>query len=249
MDSGPSATGSTLVSIDSRDRHIVALGGLRTEPGSIPPLVHYILDLTGKPRSRVCGIPTAKGDAPEYIAGFYNRFPADRTERVHLALFDRTVRDIRAFLLEQDVIWVGGGNTANMLAVWRVHGVDQVLREAWASGIVLCGVSAGSLCWFECGTTDSFDLNELRPIHDGLGFIPGSHSPHYDGEESRRPLYHRLISAGFPAGYAVDDDAAIHFVGTDISEVVSSRDGATAYRVELRDGQAVETPLLARRIH
>jgi peptidase E len=135
-----------------------------------------------------------------------------------------------------------------MLAVWRVHGVDRVLREAWEAGVVLCGGSAGSLCWFECGTTDSFDLNQLQPLRDGLGFLPGSHCPHYDGEEQRRPLYHKLIGAGFPAGYAIDDDAAIHFTGTAIAEVVSSRAGATAYRVERTNGAVVETPLTARQI-
>jgi peptidase E len=210
--------------------------------------VDYVLDLTAKARPKVCFIPTAKGDAPEWILAGYNRVPAARAERSHLALFDRTVTDLHGFLLNQDVIWVGGGNTANMLAVWRVHGVDQVLREAWEAGIVLCGGSAGSLCWFECGTTDSFDLNQLQALHDGLGFLPGSHSPHYDGEEQRRPVYHRLIGEGFPAGYAIDEDAAGHFVGTDLAEVVSSRKGATAYRVELRDGGVVETPLPARQL-
>ena len=228
------------------DKHIVALGGMRVRPGRTPPLVDYILGLTGNPRPKVCCIPTATGDSPVALTAFYDRMPPARSERAHLALFDRTVRDIRAFLLSQDVIWVGGGNTANMLAVWRVHGVDKVLREAWEAGVILCGGSAGSLCWFECGTTDSFDLNELRALHDGLGFLPGSHCPHYDGEEQRRPLYHKLIAEGFPAGYAVDDDAAILFVGTQLSEVVSSRPGATAYRLERKDGRAVETPLKAR---
>lgn len=229
-------------------RHIVAFGGVTpVRPPQLPPIYTYILGITAKERPKICSIPTAKGDQPEWILPFYSRF-AGHAEPSHLALFDRTVSDIRKFLLRQDVILVGGGNTANMLAVWRVHGVDKVLREAWEAGIVLCGGSAGSLCWFECGTTDSFDLNELGPLYDGLGFLPGSHSPHYDAEPQRRPLYHRLIGSGFPAGYAVDNDAAIHFVGTELAEVVSARDGATAYRVELHDGQVVETPLEARRI-
>ena len=228
------------------DKHIVAFGGFRARPGIMPPLFDYALSLTGKARPRICYIPTATGDAPATLVNFYNRVPAGRADRSHLELFGRTVRDIRRFLLSQDVIMVGGGNTANMLAVWRVHGVDQVLREAWDAGIVLCGASAGSLCWFECGTTDSFDLNRLRPLYDGLGFLAGSHCPHYDDEEQRRPLYHKLVSEGFPAGYAIDDDAAVHFVGTEIAEVVASRAGATAYRVELNGGQVVETPLEAR---
>ena len=229
-------------------KHIVAFGGARPVGVGMHPLYKYVLSLTGKDRPRVCCIPTATGDSSPYLVQFYSNFPASRCEPSHLALFNRTVKDIRDYLLGQDVILVLGGNTANLLAVWRTHGVDVALKEAWEAGIVLCGGSAGSLCWFECGTTDSFDLNELKPLHDGLGFLPGSHCPHYDGEEQRRPLYHRLIAEGFPAGYAIDDDAAIHFTGTELSEVVSGRVGATAYRVELRDGQAMETPLEARQI-
>lgn len=228
------------------ERRIVAFGGLRPTPGRVHPIVDYVLDLTGKPRARVASIPTATGDSTESLIAFYNRIPADRAERSHLALFNRTITDIRSYLLSQDVIWVGGGNTANMLAVWRVHGVDQALREAWEAGVVLTGGSAGSLCWFECGTTDSFNLQELAPLQDGLGFIPGSHCPHYDGEAQRRPLYQRLVSEGFPSGYAVDDDAAARFVGGELAEVVSSRREASAYRVERRDGAVIETRLEAR---
>lgn len=228
------------------ERHIVPFGGMRARPGAVHPLVPYLLGLTGKERPRVCCLPTATGDAAETLVNFYNRIPASLAERSHLALFNRTVVDLRTFLLSQDVIWVGGGNTANMLAVWRVHGVDQVLREAWEKGVVLTGGSAGSLCWFEGGTTDSFDLNQLAPLRDGLGFLPGSHCPHYDGEEQRRPLYHQLIREGFPAGYAIDDDAALRFTGTGVVEVVTAREGASAYRVE-KIGDAVrETRLEAR---
>ncbi len=225
---------------------IVPFGGLRPRPGALHPLVDYLLKLTGKPRPKVACIPTATGDAPEHLLAFYNRIPAARAERSHLSLFHRTVTDIRAYLLEQDLIWVGGGNTANMLAVWRVHGVDRALREAWEAGVVLTGGSAGSLCWFEGGTTDSFNLNELAPLRDGLGFLPGSHCPHYDGEAQRRPLYHRLVAEGFPEGIAIDDDAAVRYEGTRLVEVVTARAGATAYRVERVDGAARETPLEAR---
>ncbi len=227
-------------------KHIVAFGGARPVSAGMHPLYSYVLSLTGKDRPKVSCIPTATGDAPAGLVRFYSVFPSSTCEPSHLALFGRTIRDIREYLLGQDVIFVPGGNTANLLAIWRVHGVDLALKEAWEAGVVLCGGSAGSLCWFECGTTDSFDLNELRPLHDGLGFLPGSHCPHYDGEAQRRPLYHGLISAGFPAGYAIDDDAAIHFTGTELSEVVSARAGATAYRVELSGGLVVETPLDAR---
>lgn len=228
------------------ERHIVAFGGLRPTPGRVHPIVDYVLDLTGKPRAKVAIIPTATGDAAESLQLLYARLPPDRAERSHLALFHRTITDIRSYLLSQDVIWVGGGNTVNMLAIWRMHGVDQVLREAWEAGVVLAGGSAGSLCWFEGGTTDSFNLYELAPIWDGLGFLPGTHCPHYDGEAQRRPLYHRLVAEGLPGGIAVDDDAAAHFVGTELAEVVSSRSPATAYRVEQRNGEVVETPLEAR---
>jgi len=228
------------------DRQIVPFGGLRATPGRTHPLVNYLLDLTGKERAKVCFIPTATGDAKEMLVTFYERIPAARSERTHLSLFNRTVTDLRGFLLEQDLVWVGGGNTANMLAVWRVHGVDEALRAAWEAGVILTGGSAGSLCWFEGGTTDSFNLHELAPLHDGLGFLPGSHCPHYDGEAQRRPLYHRLIGEGFPAGYAIDDDAAVRFVGTELAEVVTAREGATAYRVERAASGVVETPLAAR---
>ena len=230
-------------------KHIVAFGGgIRTVGVKAHPLITYVLSLAGKNRPKVCCIPTATGDSSPDLLRFYNNFRSSLCEPSHLELFNRTVRDIREYLLSQDVIFVLGGNTANMLAVWRVHCVDLALREAWEAGVVLCGGSAGSLCWFECGTTDSFDVNDLKPLYDGLGFLPGSHCPHYDGEEQRRPLYHSLISEGFPPGYAIDDDAAVHFTGTEVSEVVSGRVGATAYRVELTGGQVVETPLNAQQI-
>ncbi|HEX9712889.1 MAG TPA: peptidase E [Actinomycetota bacterium] len=229
------------------ERQIVPFGGMRpTTDGSTHHLITWLLDLTEKPRAKVCNIATATGDATETLARYYERIPAARAERTHLALFNRTVRDITSFLCEQDVIFVGGGNTVSLLAVWRAHGVDTALRAAWEAGVILTGGSAGSLCWFECGTTDSYDLFNLEPLHDGLGFLPGSHCPHYDGEVQRRPLYHRLIGEGFPAGYAIDDDAAIRFIGSEVGEVVSARDGATAYRVEKVGDQVIETPLTAR---
>jgi dipeptidase E len=230
------------------DRRIVPFGGLRPTPGRVHPLVEYLLDLTGKSRARVAFIPTALGDSTEALVNMYARFPPSRTERSHLTLFNRTVDDIDRYLIDQDLIVVGGGNTANMLAVWRVHGVDRALRAAWERGVTLTGGSAGSLCWFECGTTDSFNLYKLAALHDGLGFLHGSHCPHYDGEEQRRPFYHQLIAGGFPAGFAIDDDAAMCFAGTTVAEVVTAREGATAYRVERVDGVVVETPLVARRL-
>lgn len=230
-------------------RHIVAYGGISTRTGSTPPIIDHILSMTGKARPKICMLPTATGDSPTTIVTFYDRVPASKAERTHVSLFSRTIKDLRSFILSQDVVMVGGGNTANMLAVWRVHGVDEILREAWDSGVILCGGSAGSLCWFECGTTDSFDQNVLHPIHDGLGFLPGSHSPHYNVEPQRRPLYQKLISEGFPAGYAIDNDAAIHFKETEVSEVLSGAEGASAYYVELTNGTIKETQLTSKRIY
>ena len=151
------------------------------------------------------------------------------------------------FVAEQDVIYVGGGNTAHLLALWRLHGLDTILRDAWLGGTVLSGVSAGMLCWFAAGVTDSFGAG-LAPLHDGLGLIAGSACPHYDGEAARRPRYHELVASGFPAGYAADDGAALVFEGATatLTEVVASRPRAAGYRVELRDGAVVEDRLPAR---
>ncbi len=224
-------------------------GGFSMEPEN-PLLDDALLDLArrtrGVERPRVCFIGTASGDAEAYIAGFHDAFD-ERADASHLALFSRTVDDIEAFLLGQDVVYVGGGNTANMLAVWRIHGVDRALRRAWEAGVVMAGLSAGSLCWFEGGTTDSFGP-VLAPIEDGLGFVAGSHCPHYDGEPGRRPLYQRLIAEGrLPDGYAADDGAALVFRDAELHAVVASRPEARAYRVVRDpDGRAVETELETR---
>lgn len=227
---------------------IVAMGGkgLAREPGRAW-LGGYVLSLTGKERPRVCYIPTATGDNPAAVAEFYASHAGTGADCRHLPLFNRTRDDPRDLLLSQDVIWVAGGNTANMLAIWRVHGVDKILREAWERGIVLCGGSAGSLCWFENGVTDSFGP-DLMPIHDGLKFLSGSHCPHYDGEPQRRPTYRRLVGDGtLPPGVAIDDHAAVRYDGTRLAEVVAARPTAGAYRVNRTgNADARETPLEAR---
>jgi len=225
---------------------IVPFGGLRPTPGPTHPIIDYLLELAGKPRAKVCFVPTATGDSAETLLAMYQRFPAARAERTHLELFHRTVEDVRSLLLAQDIVYVAGGNTVNLLAIWRAHGVHEAMRTAWENGVILTGGSAGSLCWYESGTTDSFDLYALKPLHDGLGFLPGSHCPHYDGEPQRRPLYQSLIASGFPPGIAIDDDAAVRYEGTEIAEVVSARAGATAYHVEKNGDAARETPLEAR---
>ena len=220
------------------------MGGCAPWEEQFRPLVELALELSSSKRPRVLWIGTAGAESPAYALLFYDAL-AGRANVSRLTLFPWPPSDLRELVLEQDVIWVSGGNTANMLALWRVHGVDRLLREAWEQGIVLCGPSAGMICWFEAGVTDSFGP-QLEGMRDGLGFLAGSACPHYDGEERRRPVYHRLVADGFPPGYAADDGAALYFRGSKLAEVVTCRDGATAYRVEARDGEVVETPLQAR---
>jgi peptidase E len=224
---------------------IVAVGGGGFVSTPHSPLIDYVLGAAEKPRPRVCFVPTAGGDALPYVAMFYRACASRECEPSDLPLFNRTGEDVRRKLLAQDVIWVGGGNTANLLAIWRAHGVDSVMREAWEAGIVLAGSSAGMICWFEASITDSFGP-QLAPLDDGLGFLPGSACPHYDGEERRRPVYREAVAAGFPEGYAADDQAALRFEGVELVECVSAREGASCWRVE-RDGDAVvERPLQTR---
>jgi peptidase E len=227
---------------------IVAMGGggFSEEPEN-PLLDGFVLGLARRESPRVCFLPTASGDADGYVARFYRAFIDHDCYPSDLSLFDRQVGDLRRYVLEQDVIYVGGGNTASLLAVWRAHGLDVILREALDEGAVLCGVSAGMNCWFEASVTDSFGP-ALSPLHDGLGLVEGSACPHYDGEAQRRPVYHRLVAAGFPAGYAADNGVALHFAGArDLVEAVTSREGARGYRVERRaDGAAVEHALPTR---
>src|SRR5437667_4600919 len=203
----------------------------------------YVLTLAGKPRPKICFVPTASGDSPVYITKFYEAF-GDRAAATHLGLFGRPRTDMASVLASQDIIYVGGGNTANMLAVWRVHGVDRMMREAWERGVILTGVSAGMICWFECGVTDSF--GPLAALRDGLGFLPGSACPHYDGQKDRRPTYQSLVRAGFPEGYAADDGAALHFIDTALETCGAGRPGARVYRVGVADEVVVETPLPVR---
>jgi dipeptidase E len=223
------------------DRHIVALGGGGFSDGEDPLLDDFVLGLAAGERPRVCFLPTATGDSADYVVKFYSAF-RERAQPSHLELFGRPRRDIRDFLLAQEVVYVGGGNTANMLAIWRAHGVERILREAWERGIVLAGISAGSICWFEAGVTDSFG-DELAPL-ECLGFLPGSNCPHYDSEPRRRPTYRRLVDSGeLPPGLAADDGVGLHFVGAELADVVAGRTGTGAYHVE---PGAEETPLPVR---
>ena len=188
---------------------------------------------------RILYVPTASAENASGIVGWYERLRG-RAELAHLSFFPWPPADLRALTLAHDVVLVSGGNTANALAVWRVHGFDAILREAWQEGILLTGWSAGMICWFAQGVTDSFGP-QLAAM-ECLGFLPGSACPHYDGEERRRPVYTELVAGGLEPGIAADDDVGVHFAGTELREVVSSREGATAYRVT-PDG---EQPLEAR---
>jgi dipeptidase E len=229
---------------DALSTHIVALGGGGFSDGG-SKLDDYILGLASRPRPRVCFMPTASGDADSYVALFYRAFSQKDCQPSDLSLFRRTAVDLGSFLLEQDVIYVGGGNTANMLAIWRTHGVDRILREAWDRGIILAGISAGAICWFEASVTDSFGL-DLAALRDGLGLIAGSACPHYNSEERRRPIYRQLVGSGFPPGYAIDDQVGLHFVDGKLAEVVSSVEGRSAYEVRLEGAAVRERPLTPR---
>ena len=210
------------------------------------PVFDLMTELAGAPDlPRLCYLGTATGDDPVRLGGVYGAFAGTRVQVSHLSLFTMpTVEDMRAHLLEQDLVWVGGGSVANLLAVWRVHGLDEVFREVWEAGVVLGGVSAGSLCWHVGGTTDSFGP-DLRPVTDGLGLIPTSNGVHYDSEEQRRPLYQQLVADGtLPAGHATDDGVGLVYRGTEFVEALSEKDGAGAYFVDRApDGTAVETEL------
>ncbi len=226
------------------DPQIVAIGGavLVPETGN-NALERYILDACGAEKPRVAFVPTASGDDATYIARFYESYGPLGARLDVLRLFRRTPEDLRAYLFGFDVVHVGGGNTRSMLAVWRHWGLDAILQEAWQRGIVLCGSSAGSICWFERGVTDS--VAGALTAMDGLGFLPGSNCPHYDGEKERRPAYRALVAAGeVGAGFACDDGAGLHYRGTSLVAAISSRSNARAYRVERgADGSAIETPL------
>ena len=211
----------------------------------VPLVIDYALDLTGRPEPRMCALNTAMGDDPQFALRLYSRLSGTRVRMSHLALFPMpNVTDPEDFLLSQDVIFVGGGSVANMVAVWRVHGIDRIIRKAWQEGTVLAGSSAGGICWFDGGTTDSFGT-DLRPFTDGLGLLGGSYCPHYDSEPGRRPLYRRLISEGaLGGGLACGDGMAAHFADESLEEAIADRPGDCCYRVEPDGpGGVTETPI------
>ncbi|PKR84637.1 peptidase E [Heyndrickxia camelliae] len=223
-------------------RQIIALGGggFSMEPEN-PLLDLYILKQASKSNPSVCFLPTASGDAENYIANFYHSFHQHGCKPSHLSLFRPPTRDLEDFILSKDIMYVGGGNTKNLLILWKEWGLDRILKKAWDEGVVLAGISAGSICWFEEGVTDSFG-DQLEPIK-ALGFLKGSNCPHYDEEAERRPAYHHFIETNqLKPGIAADDGVATHFVEQEIVKVVSSRPNAKAYQI-LHEGTVRERTL------
>ena len=228
---------------------IVAMGGggFSMEAGNAL-LDEFAMTLTGVERPRVCFVPTASGDADHYVVRFYRAFSPTRCEPSHVSLFRRdrgagaVEGDLEAHLMQQDLIYVGGGSVVSLLGAWRAHGLDEILARAWRSGVVLCGLSAGSLCWFAEAVT-AFHGRPQRV--DGLGLLPWSNCVHYDGEPERRVEYHRFVGDGMRGGFATDDGAALHFRGVELAGVVSSRRGKRAYLVGVDGHEVTETPLEA----
>jgi peptidase E len=221
-------------------RQIVAFGGggFSMESGN-PLLDDYVLGLTAAERPRVCFLPSASGDADHYIVRFYRAFPADRCEASHISLFRREQgpEDLREHLLSQDLIYVGGGSVISLLGVWRAHGIDEILREAWEAGVILCGLSAGSLCWFAEAVTG---FHGAPKRVEGLGLLPFSNCVHYEPRSKRRLAYHEFLREGMAPGYAAEDGAALHFTGTELTRVVASRPEARGYRLDPMGERVVE---------
>ena len=228
-------------------KQIIAIGGggfssKRTSTNTIS-VPEYFLQQTEKDNPKICFIPTASGESQSYIVNFYQAFTKLDCQPSHLSFFSPHTADIESFILEQDAIYVGGGNTKSMLAIWREWNFDTFLKRAYEKGIVLGGVSAGSICWFQEGVTDSIP-GPLTAIK-ALGFLNGSNSPHYDGEAERRPAYHKLLlDEKLSAGIAIDDNVAVHFIDGNVFNVVKSNPKANAYHVFKEDNTVVEKPIL-----
>jgi peptidase E len=228
-------------------RQIVAFGGggFSMESGN-PLLDDFVCSLTGSIRPRVCFLPTASGDADHYIVRFYNAF-RDRSYPSHISLFrrERGVANIRDHLLDQDLIYIGGGSVINMLAVWKAHGIDEILRECWEAGVVLCGLSAGSLCWFSHAFTGYQNETRLVP---GLDLLPFGNAVHFDYGSDRHREFEKQLDEVSAIGYGVSDGPALHFVGTEIAQVVASRPESRAYLVDFRGGRPRTTQLATRHL-
>lgn len=233
----PSSAAERLQAGASTNRKILIAGG-----GFNTAYIRYMAALTGKTRPKLLYLPTASADSPSGILTWYTNCATLNVEPSHQISFIASTRQTRTWeevLLSVDGIVCSGGNTLNQQVIWKAHGIDVILRQAWDRGIVLGGASAGSLCWFEEGTTDSRP-KELS-IVQCLGFLKGSHSPHYDAEPGRRPLYQKLIGSGqMKPGYACDNDAGIYFEDNTVKRVVSTRAAAKVYYVSVEGGKVVE---------
>lgn len=216
-------------------------GGFRMEPDNLA-LDRYILAQSTKSRPKVCLIPTASAESDNYVVSFYNAYNTLNCVPSHLSLFHQPTLDLEDYVLDKDIIHVGGGNTRCMLALWREWGLDEILRKAWKKGVVLSGMSAGCICWFEQGVTDS-NPGKLSAL-DCLGFLKGSCCPHYDGEAERKPRTHAMLKSGeLTAGYALGDGVALHFIGTELFKTVSSQPKPVAYAIAMKGSRVVETTL------
>ncbi|MDF6046371.1 peptidase E [Streptomyces sp. JH14] len=231
------------MAVDPERRLALLGGGFSTDDDGL--LDDWVLDQVRAPRPKVCFVPTASGDAPAYVERFLAAYQSRPCEPSVLRLFRRELDDdaLRTFLLSQDIVYVGGGNTANLLAVWRTHGVDHILHEAFAGGTLLCGISAGANCWAEGSHTDSF--GPLTHLADGLGLLSGSVCPHYDSEPGRRASYQAAIATGeLPAGWAVEDGVGALFTGGRLTDSVTRTPQARLYRVEPDGGSGVKEQAL-----
>ncbi|AMW03845.1 peptidase E [Gemmatimonas phototrophica] len=239
--SSPAPVMTETVATDARATRkiLIAGGGFRTK------FIGYMAQLSGKTRPRICFLPTASADSPQASLSFYQSCAPLNVEPFVQNSFIESLSQTQSWeevLLSMDGIVVSGGNTLNQQAIWKAQGIDVVLRQAWDRGIVLGGASAGSLCWFDEGTTDS--RPKALSIVKCMGFIKGSHSPHYDAEPGRRPLYQKLIGSGeMQPGYACDNDAGIYFEDNTVKRVVATRAGAKCYYVSRENGTATEKTL------
>jgi dipeptidase E len=226
-------------------KRILAMGGggFTAEPNN-PALDDFVLSLARRREAKILFLPTASGDPNAQIGAFHATFGNRACHAQHLSLFrlEQELADLRALILDQDVVYVGGGSMRNLLAIWREHGLDHILREAWESGVVLAGLSAGGMCWFDHGITRS--TGRPAPVR-GLGLLPGSFSVHYDGDPTRRPVFLDAIARGaMPAGYGADDGVGLLFEDRELVRIVSSRPQARAYRVEPRADALIDETVI-----
>jgi len=225
------------------NKQIIALGGggFSMEPEN-PLLDDYILSQARQVNPKICFLPTASGDAQDYIERFYKAFQKKQCIPNHLSLFRGKTSKIENFILSQDIIYVGGGNTRNLILLWKEWKLDNAIRKAYENGTMLCGISAGSICWFEQGLTDSIP-NELNKL-DCLGFLSGSNCPHFDGESERQASYkNKILSQEMLPGFACDDGVGLHFINEKLVKIITSRKDTYAFKFEVLDGQLIEEKL------